>query len=52
MLNGIIRQLMGHFAPHPAIIGCQGDNETSSGALYNPNVFKRFVSYLKTSSER
>ncbi len=43
----IIRQLMGHFAPHPAIIGFQVDNETSSGALYNPNVFKRFVSYLK-----
>src|SRR5258708_40240218 len=42
-----IRQLMGHLAPHPAIIGFQVDNETSSGALYNPNVFNRFVSYLR-----
>jgi beta-galactosidase len=43
----IIRQLIGHYAPHPAIIGYQIDNETSSGQLHNPDVFQKFLWYLK-----
>ena len=43
----IIRQLASHYAPHPAIIGYQVDNETSSGLLHNPDVFQKFIDYLK-----
>lgn len=43
----VIRTLISHFAPHPAIIGFQIDNETSSGQLYNPDVFQKFIQYLK-----
>ncbi len=43
----IIRALASHYAPHPAIIGFQLDNETGSGLLHNPDVFQKFVSYLK-----
>ena len=43
----IVRQLVHHYAAHPAIIGYQVDNETSSGLLYNPDVFQKFVDYLK-----
>ncbi|HUS15101.1 MAG TPA: beta-galactosidase, partial [Chloroflexia bacterium] len=34
----IIRQVVARYAPHPAIIGYQVDNETSSGPLHNPDV--------------
>jgi beta-galactosidase len=43
----VVRQLVSHYAPHPAIIGYQVDNETGSGLLYNPDVFQKFVDYLK-----
>src|SRR5215203_4029091 len=43
----VIRKLVGHYAPHPAIIGYQVDNETSSGQLHNPDVFQKFLWYLK-----
>ncbi|MEP7285665.1 MAG: beta-galactosidase [Chloroflexota bacterium] len=43
----VVRQLVRHYAPHPAIIGYQVDNETGSGLLYNPDVFQMFVDYLK-----
>jgi len=43
----VIRKLISHFAPHPAVIGYQVDNETGSGALYNPHVFQQFVEYLR-----
>lgn len=43
----IVRQLVSHYATHPAIIGYQVDNETSSGLLYNPDVFQRYVEHLK-----
>jgi beta-galactosidase len=43
----IIRKLISHYAPHPAIIGYQIDNETSSGQLHNPDVFQKFLWYLK-----
>lgn len=44
----VIRKLVGHYAPHPAIIGYQVDNETSSGQLHNPDVFQKFLWYLKS----
>ncbi|MBZ0307745.1 MAG: beta-galactosidase, partial [Anaerolineae bacterium] len=47
----VIRALCSHYAPHPGIIGFQVDNETSSGQLYNPNVFDQFVDYLKAKFE-
>ncbi len=43
----IIRALIGRYAPHPAVIGFQVDNETGGGILHNPNVFARFVDHLK-----
>ncbi len=43
----IIRQVASRFAPHPAVIGFQLDNETGTGLIYNPDVFQRFVEYLK-----
>lgn len=43
----IIRKLISHYAPHQAIIGYQIDNETSSGQLHNPDVFQKFLWYLK-----
>ncbi len=43
----IIRKLISHYAAHPAIIGYQIDNETSSGQLHNPDVFQKFLWYLK-----
>ncbi|MAU08345.1 MAG: beta-galactosidase [Anaerolineaceae bacterium] len=43
----VIRELVSHYAPHPAIIGYQIDNETSSGQLHNPDVFQKFLWYLK-----
>jgi beta-galactosidase len=44
----VIRALAEHYAPHPAIIGYQVDNETGSGLLYNPDVFEKFLDYLQT----
>ena len=43
----VIRALISHYAPHPAIIGYQVDNETGSGLLHNPDVFEQFVDHLK-----
>ena len=43
----IIRTLMSRYASHPAIIGYQIDNETTSGQLHNPDVFQKFIWYLK-----
>ncbi|QPC80824.1 beta-galactosidase [Phototrophicus methaneseepsis] len=43
----VIRKLISHYASHPAIIGYQIDNETSSGQLHNPDVFQKFLWYLK-----
>jgi beta-galactosidase len=44
----VIRKLMEHYKDHPAIIGWQIDNETSSYGTAGPNVQKDFVDYLKT----
>ncbi len=43
----VIRELIRHYAPHPAIIGYQVDNETGSGLLHNADVFQKFVAYLQ-----
>ncbi len=43
----IIRKLLEHYRNHPAIIGYQIDNETSSFGTAGPNVQKGFVEYLK-----
>ena len=43
----IIRKLVSHYAPHPAIVGWQIDNETGSGFLHNPGVFASFIDYLR-----
>ena len=43
----VIRQVISHYEKHPAIIGFQVDNETSSYGTAGPNVQKDFVEYLK-----
>lgn len=43
----IIRELMKHYAKHPAIIGFQVDNETGPNGLPLPDVQRAFVDYLK-----
>jgi beta-galactosidase len=43
----ITRKVISHFKDHPAIIGYQIDNETSSYGTAGKNVFLKFVDYLK-----
>jgi len=43
----IIRKIISHFRDHPAIIGYQIDNETSSYGTSGINVHLGFVDYLK-----
>jgi beta-galactosidase len=43
----VIRQVVGHFKDHPAVIGYQIDNETSSYGTTGPNVQAAFVEHLK-----
>lgn len=43
----IIRKMMERFAKHPAIIGFQVDNETTTHGANNDDVSKDFVSYVK-----
>jgi len=43
----VIRQVISHYAKHPAIIGYQIDNETSSYGTAGANVQKDFVAYLR-----
>ncbi len=43
----IIRKIIYHFRDHPAIIGYQIDNETSSYGTAGRNVYFGFVDYLK-----
>jgi beta-galactosidase len=44
----VIRQEVFHFKDHPAVIGYQVDNETSSYGTAGPNVERGFVDYLKS----
>lgn len=43
----VIRQVVAHFKDHPAVIGYQIDNETSSYGTAGPNVQRGFIDYLK-----
>ena len=43
----VIRKMMEHYAKHPAIIGYQVDNETTSYGVNNYNYHISFVNYLK-----
>jgi beta-galactosidase len=43
----IIRTLVGRYKSHPAVIGFQIDNETSSYGTAGPNVQKAFVEHLE-----
>jgi len=43
----VIRQVVSHFKDHPAVIGYQIDNETSSYGTAGANVQQEFADYLK-----
>ncbi len=43
----VIRQVVSHFKDHPAVIGYQVDNETSSYETAGKNVQQNFVEYLR-----
>jgi beta-galactosidase len=43
----VIRKMMEHYARHPAIIGYQVDNETSTYGAANYDFFRGFVDYMK-----
>lgn len=43
----IIRKMMEHYAGHPAIIGYQVDNETTTYGAANFDFFRGFVDYMK-----
>ena len=43
----VIRQVVGRYSDHPAIIGYQVDNEPGLRLLYNADVFEKFVDWLR-----
>jgi beta-galactosidase len=43
----VIRQVVGRYRNHPAIIGYQVDNEPGLRLLYNTDVFEKFVDWLR-----
>jgi beta-galactosidase len=43
----VIRQVVGRYRDHPAIIGYQVDNEPGLRLLYNTDVFEKFVDWLR-----
>jgi beta-galactosidase len=43
----VIRQVVGRYREHPAIVGYQVDNEPGLRLLYNADVFERFVDWLR-----
>ena len=43
----VIRQVVGRYRDHPAIIGYQVDNEPGPRLLYNTDVFEKFVDWLR-----
>ena len=43
----VIRTVVGRYHDHPAVIGYQVDNEPGPRLLYNPDVFERFVDWLR-----
>jgi beta-galactosidase len=47
--NRVIRQIVGRYARHPAVIGFQVDNEPGNELLHNHGVFQRFVDHLRAT---
>jgi beta-galactosidase len=45
----VIRQVIGRYADHPAVIGFQVDNEPGLQLFHNHNVFERFVDSLRAA---
>jgi beta-galactosidase len=43
----VVRQILGRYAAHPAVIGVQVDNEPGNELLHNHGVFQRFVDWLR-----
>ncbi|MFI5712016.1 beta-galactosidase [Kribbella sp. NPDC051620] len=43
----VIRQIIGRYADHPAVLGFQVDNEPGNELLHNHGVFQRFVDRLR-----
>jgi beta-galactosidase len=43
----VIRQVVGRYRDHPAVIGYQVDNEPGLRLLYNTGVFKTFTDWLR-----
>jgi beta-galactosidase len=43
----IIRKIISRYVDHPSVIGFQVDNEPGNEIFYNPQVFQRFVDYLR-----
>jgi beta-galactosidase len=43
----VTRQIVGHYAQHPAVIGFQVDNEPGLRLFHNHGVFQRFVDSLR-----
>jgi beta-galactosidase len=43
----IIRQVVGRYAAHPAVVGWQVDNETGIELLHNPGVVEGFQAWLE-----
>jgi len=44
----VIREIMGRFKNHPAVIGYQIDNETGPTRIATPHVWAKFVEHLKS----
>ncbi|MGN9914213.1 beta-galactosidase [Phytohabitans sp. LJ34] len=45
----VIRRVLARYAPHPAVIGYQLDNEPGLHVLHNAQVFARFVARLRAA---
>ena len=43
----VIREIIGRYHHHPAVIGYQVDNEPGPRLIYNTDVFERFVDWLR-----
>ena len=43
----VVRAIVARYAPHPAVIGFQVDNEPGLELLHNAGVFARFVDHLR-----
>ena len=43
----VIRQVVGRYQDHPAIVGYQVDNEPGLRLLYNTDIFENFVDWLR-----